>query len=197
MLAGAVVFQWVVIRAWLDGQATANRTDFAEALVGAGATYVANTGFGYGGRRRYRIRKHLMRLFTRHLAEGWSWSRPDRAKKDYFTEAGRQLADMPFDEKVLSVATLYGMPMYQVSTPVNPGAPGKAAASHSESQFNQASAECPPPLTCRQVTVSPIYETHTISDTGITGTYFADRGEYPGSARSADSASAQHKRYTR
>ena len=157
-----------------DEQATDHKLDFAQALVGKGATYLANTGYGYGDANAIGYSERLMTLFAQHLrADGTVGQALRGAEIEYFNTVGVH-ALTPYDEKVLAVATLYGLPMYQVHMP------GTAAAAVADTGVGQLSAAgpCPPGLQCRQVVIAPTYDDpHTVSSGDTTRTYYSVGGE--------------------
>lgn len=53
----------------MPGQ-SAGQFDFAQALVGNGATYIANTGFGYGDADTIGYSERLIQLFVEELLQG-------------------------------------------------------------------------------------------------------------------------------
>lgn len=91
--------------------------DFAQVAVANGATYLANTGFGYGDADTIAYSERLMTLFVEHLTRGRTTGDALRlAKLEYLNSLGLQSLT-PYDEKILGIATLYGMPMLQVKLP--------------------------------------------------------------------------------
>lgn len=91
--------------------------DFAQVAVANGAAYLANTGFGYGDADTIAYSERLMTLFVEHLTRGRTTGDALRlAKLEYLNSLGLQSLT-PYDEKILGIATLYGMPMLQVKLP--------------------------------------------------------------------------------
>jgi hypothetical protein len=157
-----------------DEQALVERQlDFAQVLVGQGAVYVANTGFGYGDADAIGYSERLMMLFVRHLRTGVSVGAAlHRAKLEYFTTLGVHSLT-PYDEKVLNIATLYGLPQLRIIMPIPQANLAETDALETSSARRRASAACPAGLTCQQVVLTPTFLTHTTAVGNITGTYYS------------------------
>jgi len=156
-----------------DEQVTAQGQDFPQALLGRGAVWVANTGFGYGDADAVGYSEQLMALFARHLSAGNTVGQAlRRAKVEYLNTTGLH-SFSPYDEKVLAEATLYGLPMLRVQMP------GGMAEAAVRSTFGSLSepASCPTGLTCQQAVLTPVYEAHTVATVQATGTYYSVQGE--------------------
>lgn len=100
----------------------AGETDLAETLAAKRAIYAANTGYGWGGLGVV-LSEKLMWYFTRQLTAGAGTTAGNAlisAKQAYYSE-------LPFmnarHEKILTENTLYGLPMYRVSSPAAAPAP--------------------------------------------------------------------------
>ena len=94
-----------------------NALDLAQAFAGRGATYVGNTGYGYGLTHTVGLSEQLMLLFTEELVDGSANTvgyALARAKQQYRL---RSSSFDYYDEKVLIESTLYGLPMLRVNTP--------------------------------------------------------------------------------
>ena len=97
-------------------------TDWAQAFTRQGATFVGNTGFGYGDADLLAYSERLMLYFVEELGY-WPGGQPPtvgqallRAKQRYYNSlAAGTLSN--YDEKVIGQATLYGMPMMAVHVP--------------------------------------------------------------------------------
>ena len=156
-----------------DEQAAEHPLDFAQALAGKGATYLANTGYGYGDANAIGYSERLMVLFAHELRAGGSVGQAlRRAKIDYFNTVGIH-ALTPYDEKVLGVATLYGLPMLRVQMP------GAARATSSAADAGQLrpAETCPEGLECRRVVLTPQYDApHTVTSGDATQTYYSIDG---------------------
>jgi hypothetical protein len=90
--------------------------DLPQAFVQKGAIFVGNTGFGWGGNGLVYSEK-LIKNFAYSLLSGTS-ARIGKAlaaakRKYYQTD---NLNFKPYDEKVIMQATLYGLPMYEVTS---------------------------------------------------------------------------------
>jgi len=93
--------------------------DFAQAFAQKGATYVANTGTGYGDTSEMALSELLLYYFTQRLGKTGGTTVGEalmKAKQQYIHWAGIAGFGL-FDEKVLGISTLYGLPMYEVSLP--------------------------------------------------------------------------------
>jgi hypothetical protein len=93
-----------------------NGLDLPQAFVRRGATYVGNTGYGWGCRGGSCLSEVLMYKYTQNLSRGSSASIGQAflsAKQTYYDEEG----DFDgYDEKILIEATLYGLPMFELTT---------------------------------------------------------------------------------
>ena len=156
-----------------DGQATRYGLDFPQALLGRGAMWVANTGFGYGDADAVGYSEQLMVLFARYLRAGDTAGMAlRRAKAEYLNTVGLHSLS-PYDEKVLAEATLYGLPMLRVRMPGSI----VGAAVRSASGSLRGPAPCPTGLIGQTVIFTPTYVTHTVATTMATGTYYSVQGE--------------------
>ena len=93
-----------------------NGLDLPQAFARRGAYYVANTGYGWGCRGSSCLSEVLMEKYTRNLSRGSSASIGKglmEAKHSYYDEE----EDFDgYDEKILIEATLYGLPMLELTT---------------------------------------------------------------------------------
>ncbi len=91
--------------------------DLAQAFAQRGASYVANTGYGWGlGNNEIGLSERLMHNFTQSLLKGGSarlGAALTTAKQRYYAEAA---TFDDYDEKILIESTLYGLPMYEIQT---------------------------------------------------------------------------------
>ena len=86
--------------------------DWAQYFAGTGTGFVGNTGFGLGNTDSVAFSEELMADFAGHLDGTLSIGQAlDQAKQDYFLSRD---AFSSYDEKTLSEAELYGLPMYGV-----------------------------------------------------------------------------------
>ncbi|MCC7020694.1 MAG: hypothetical protein IT332_13110 [Ardenticatenales bacterium] len=119
-------------------------TDFAQIALGSGAAWLGNTGYGYGDADAIAYSERLMTLFVDHLGNGLSTGAALRAARaDYLAGVGHR-GLTPYDEKVLGVATLYGLPMQVVRLPAVPPGEGPAVVRRAEpghESFEQAAAD--------------------------------------------------------
>ncbi|MBP7691021.1 MAG: hypothetical protein KA764_03850, partial [Anaerolineales bacterium] len=95
--------------------------DWAQAFLSRRATFIGNTGYGYGDSDLIAYSERLMVNFVGELAD-WSEGPPTagwalmRAKQLYFNSLAAGAFSL-YDEKVLSEMTYYGLPMLGVSVP--------------------------------------------------------------------------------
>ena len=93
-----------------------NGLDLAQAFAQRRANYVANTGYGWGCRGSKCLSEELMYDYTQELARGASAPIGKAllaTKQRYYREDG----DIDgYDEKILIESTLYGLPMYELTT---------------------------------------------------------------------------------
>ena len=163
-----------------DEQAAAHKLDFAQVLVGKGATYLANTGYGYGDANAIGYSERLMTLFARHLRAGGTVGQALRAAEiEYFNTIGiRSLT--PYDEKVLAVATLFGLPMLRVQllgAGADAGAAAAALGTVPDAGQLRPAPVCPEGLECRRVVITPHYDApHTVTAGGAEQTYYSIDG---------------------
>ena len=151
-----------------DEEASAHGLDFAQAILGRGGTWIANTGYGYGDADTVGYSELLMTLFSRNLAGGNNVGHALReAKAEYFNLTGPH-SFSPYDEKVLAQSTLYGLPMMRVQLPSTSQLDNNQSTSGRLSSPGFSDG-----LIARQVTFEPTYQTHTVTDGASTGSYFS------------------------
>src|SRR5690606_16762197 len=112
-----------------DGQTALTFTgaDFAQVFSRHGATYVGNTGYGYGDGDLLAYSERLALNFTEELGYNPTPYQTDtlpsvgtallRAKQRYLNSLGDG-GLTTYEEKVLAEMTLYGLPMLKVAMPV-------------------------------------------------------------------------------
>jgi hypothetical protein len=99
--------------------------DWAQAFLREGATYIGNTGYGYGDSDLIAYSERLMSYFVEELGYNGEGT-PSvgtallRAKQRYFNSAAAGTLSN-YDEKIMAISTLYGLPMLGVQMP-NPSA---------------------------------------------------------------------------
>ena len=100
-----------------------NSTDWAQSYQQRGATYLGNTGFGYGDTDVSAYSEEIARIFAANLVDGTMTAGEAMlyAKQEHFGNLG--LVSV-YDEKSSAEMTMYGLPMWKV-----PGAAGPAAQS--------------------------------------------------------------------
>ena len=100
-------------------QGASHPLDWAQAFLGQGATFIGNTGYGYGDSDEVFYSERLMANFAKALGDwsegpqtvGWALL---QAKQRYYNTAQ---SFNNFDEKALEEMTLYGLPMLRVNLP--------------------------------------------------------------------------------
>ncbi|MDX6451041.1 MAG: large repetitive protein [Gaiellaceae bacterium] len=104
------------------GSASPDKLDWSEYFAGSGTSFVGNTGFGLGNTDSVAFSEELMAAFAGNLGGSLSIGAAlANAKQSYYL--GRT-AFSSYDEKTLSEAELYGLPMYGVGVaPAALGAP--------------------------------------------------------------------------
>lgn len=167
------------------GPADAQHEDFAQVTVAGGATYVANTGFGYGDADTIAYSERLMTLFVEHVTRGRSTGQALRmAKADYLNGLGLQSLT-PYDEKVLGIATLYGLPMVEVRLPA-PQAPlatqrsaprGRAGGDQGGQLGTLGSCPQAAAVRCRIAAIALTYDGPIHPGGQVAGAYFQLTGE--------------------
>jgi uncharacterized repeat protein (TIGR01451 family) len=98
-------------------------TDWSQSFLREGATFIGNSGYGYGDSDLVAYSERLMVNFVEELGY-WENNEPQtvgrallRAKQRYYnTASGGALSN--YDEKVMGEMMLYGLPMLQVRMPV-------------------------------------------------------------------------------
>ena len=99
--------------------------DWAQMFAGEGATFIGNTGFGYGDADLLAYSEKLILNFVGHLGynpTGTAAGNPTvggsllEAKQQYFNSLAAGTLSV-YDEKVMAEMTLYGLPMQKVELP--------------------------------------------------------------------------------
>jgi hypothetical protein len=168
-----------------DGGTTLNFTgaDYAQIFAQHGATFVGNTGFGYGDGDLLAYSERLLLNFTQELGYNPAPDQTDSlptvgsamllAKQRYLVSLGSGGLST-YDEKVLGQTVLYGLPMLKVnmptqtavrpegdsllaSTPISAGGPDNANAYEQQFSFT--------------------YNAHVVNDSVRQGTYYNIDGE--------------------
>lgn len=143
-------------------------TDWAQAFLRQGATFIGNTGYGYGDSDLIAYSERLMADFAQALGH-WHGGQPQtvgnallQAKQNYYNSAaGGGLST--YDEKVIGQATLYGLPMVRISVPNTTTVGGNSLTG--QSPAHQAAQ-----VFTTAVNLTFDYVTHTVE--GL-GTYYA------------------------
>ena len=91
--------------------------DFAQAMASQGASFIGPTGFGLGDTQGVGGTERLTGLFAQQISSAQNMSVGDAlvaAKRSYLSGLGQMTA---YDVKSCVDWTLYGLPMYKVTTP--------------------------------------------------------------------------------
>ncbi len=129
------------------GATAPDKLDWAEYFAGTGTGFVGNTGFGLGNTDSVAFSEELMADLAGHLDGTASIGQAlEAAKRDYYLS---RLAFSSYDEKTLSEAELYGLPMYGVGS-----APAPVAAAAQPAAAQPAAAP-PDPVTGTMSSTSP------------------------------------------
>jgi Domain of unknown function DUF11/WD40-like Beta Propeller Repeat/VHL beta domain len=140
------------------------KLDWAQAVGAGNGLLAGNTGFGYGDTVAVAYSEKLMALLAKRL-DG-TLTVGDAllfAKNDYWGAVST--ADM-YDEKVLSEATFYGLPMYKVGPTVAlpPAPPAPATSADPQTGLTVANITTTPTLT---PTTSPFGRYYASDDTAV------------------------------
>ncbi|CAN5416861.1 hypothetical protein BH10CHL1_BH10CHL1_20830 [soil metagenome] len=85
--------------------------DLVEAFTHKGASYVGNTGYGWGYVNGIGLSEQVIQYFTAGLNKGGSIGAAlTNAKRQYYQLT---LANTPYDEKVMQEIIFYGLPMFE------------------------------------------------------------------------------------
>ncbi|MCA9999865.1 MAG: thrombospondin type 3 repeat-containing protein, partial [Anaerolineales bacterium] len=157
--------------------------DFAQTFASQGATFIGNTGFGYGDGDLLAYSERLMLNFTQQLGYNPSPNQTAtlptvgealmQAKQRYLNSLGNG-ALTAYDEKVLAEMVLYGLPMLKVEMPTQTSQPPGGG-----SRLGAATAK---PLAIGAATtaitenLSFSYQSHQINQPERSGTYYTVNG---------------------
>ena len=165
------------------GATSPDALDWSEYFAGSGTSFVGNTGFGLGNTDSVAFSEELMAGFSGNLDGSVSIGQAlANAKQAYYL--GRT-AFSSYDEKTLSEAELYGLPMYGVGVAPPPvGAPTATPPAASPDPVLGASSSTSPsqgtltalPSTSAQVASFDVVPTFT-SRTGTHGQYLTNAGQ--------------------
>ena len=86
--------------------------DWAQTVAAQGATFIGNTGYGYGETDTVALSEELMRQFAGNLDGEMTVGQALQVAKQRY--AGSSLAFGAYDDKVLMISTFYGLPFYRV-----------------------------------------------------------------------------------
>ncbi|MDX6503869.1 MAG: large repetitive protein, partial [Gaiellaceae bacterium] len=167
------------------GATSPDALDWADYFAGSGTSFVGNTGFGLGNTDSVAFSEELMAGFAGNLDGSVSIGEAlANAKQSYYL--GRT-AFSSYDEKTLSEAELYGLPMYGVGVaPPALGAPvGPAAPATSPDPVRGSSGSTSPnrgtlialPSTSAQVASFAVTPDFGIVHAGAHGQYFTNGGQ--------------------
>ncbi len=157
--------------------------DWAQYFAGTGTGFVGNTGFGLGNTDSVAFSEELMADFAGHLDRTVSIGQAlNLAKEDYFLSRD---AFSSYDEKTLSEAELYGLPMYGVGAPPAPlGAPAPSPRTLPDPVRGTASSTSPSTgllapfagsVQAAGFDVTPIFSTPATP--GQHGSYYTNAGQ--------------------
>ena len=146
--------------------------DWAQTLAVQKAIWVANTGFGLGDTATVALSEELMRQFATRLDGSMSAGQAlQYAKQAYFGSLG---AYGVYDEKAMTEAVFYGLPMWRVGGPTSDGAAVTAVPAPitavTQIEPTAANASTSPTtdagLAAADVTITPTFTDRTITGQG-------------------------------
>jgi hypothetical protein len=164
------------------GATSPDALDWSEYFAGTGTSFVGNTGFGLGNTDSVAFSEELMAGFAGNLDGSVSIGEAlAHAKQAYYL--GRT-AFSSYDEKTLSEAELYGLPMYGVGVAPPPlGAPAAAPTASPDPVRGASSSTSPSqgtltalPSTSAQVASFDVIPSFT-ARSGSNGQYFTNGGQ--------------------
>ena len=101
-----------------DQAAVSQGTDFAQVMTNAGAMFIGNTGFTYGDSSSIALSETLMTdLVTNFGIQNMTVGHALLLAKQQYLTQSNVTGFTAFDEKVLNVSTLYGLPQYGLVFP--------------------------------------------------------------------------------
>ncbi len=167
------------------GSTASDALDWPQYFAGTGTGFIGNTGFGLGNTDSVAFSEELMADLAGHLDGTLSIGQAlEQAKRDYYLS---RVAFSSYDEKTLSEAELYGLPMYGVGTsptPVGAAAPSPAASPSPDPVTGATSSTSPSqgPLSplantsaqSAQFDVLPAFDTR---QSGDHGDYYTNAGQ--------------------
>ncbi len=171
------------VRDWWYPTATPfTGADWAQYMAGEGATYIGNTGFGYGDHDLLAYSERLMLNFVRHIGAGDTPSVGGAlrdAKQTYFNSIAAGSLSV-YDEKVMGEMVLYGLPMQRVAVPSPsegdaPTGIDAAPSAAATAQAGPVATAAVPTLTEQTFNLNFDYTPHTASDGR--GAYYTITGE--------------------
>jgi len=147
--------------------------DLPEAFARKGASYIGNTGFGYGLIGAIGLSEQLMRLYTTELiknTDGTLGQALVTAKTQYFQRTPTQHFSA-FDEKVMQQLVFYGLPMYRITGLQSPGVLGD--------EFPGVDFDVEPPSLSGDVISTTVrINFQRAIDTGVLSEVETDNGSY-------------------
>lgn len=134
-------------------------TDWAQTYASEGAAaYAGSTGFAYGDTAANAYSERLMTLLAERLDGTMTIGQAlTFAKQEYFA---RLAVVGVYDEKVLSEAAFYGLPMYRIGTAAPPSAPPPAPPTFTDpiTGLEAAALELQPEFTAVSTGIGDYYE---------------------------------------
>ncbi len=140
--------------------------DWAQTLSAQGASFIGNTGYGYGETDTVALSEDLLRRFAGNLDGGLTVGQALQIAKQ--TYAGSSLVYGAYDDKVLMISTFYGLPFYRVGGGGGPVPAPAAPALGFDSVVGLPTA-----------TIDTVLDlgTSLVIDTGDRGSFYAHVGE--------------------
>ncbi len=153
--------------------------DWAQYLAGTHTGFVGNTGFGYGSTDSASFSEELMTAFAGRLGGDVTLGQAlTQAKDEYYLS---RVAFSVYDEKTLSEAELYGLPMYGVGqappsllAPLNAGSDPVSGTSQSTSPSNGTLAPFTTGVQSANFSATPAFSP---LQHGANGDFFTNAGQ--------------------
>jgi len=162
-----------------DAIVGASVLDWAEYFAGTATGFVGNTGFGIGNTDSVAFSEELMAGLAGHLDGSLSIGEAlTQAKRDYYLS---RTAFGSYDEKTLSEAELYGLPMYGVGTSPTalaaPASTGPVTGTSSSTSPSEGALTHLAGTTSTQVAAFDAVPRFSGPQTGAHGQYYTNAGQ--------------------